>query len=99
MKTLTTTTMKTIAGYRVMDTEPTVGTSLRNSFVWDGDEITDVELPGTCAFSSLAAARKYGRWSRGFWIVALTGEVVQSGDLPGEVIVRDAVIAQIVEII
>lgn len=86
-----------IAGYRVMDTEPVVGSAIRNSFVWDGDEITDVELPGACAFSTLAAARKYGQWSRGFWIVALAGEVVRSGELAGEVIIRDAVIAGIVE--
>lgn len=86
-----------IAGYRVMDTEPVIGTELRHSFVWDGDEITDVALPGTCAFSTLEAARAYGRYSRGFWIVALTGERNGWGDLANEVIIRNAVIAEVVE--
>lgn len=86
-----------IAGYRVMDTEPVIGTELRHSFIWDGDEMTDVALSGTCAFATLESARAYGRYSRGFWIVALAGERKGWGDLAGEVIIRNAVIAEVVE--
>jgi len=85
-----------IIGYRVIEDTPVVGQQLDRSYVWAGDEITSEQLQGTCAFETLAMAREYGRYSRGFWIVGLTGERVMAGELRGEVIVRDAVVAVIV---
>lgn len=74
------------------------GAELSASNVWDGDEPTDVVLPGTCAFATLAQARGYGRWSKGFWIVAITGALARHGDdFAGEILVRDATVSAIVE--
>jgi hypothetical protein len=61
MKTLT-----QIIGYRVVEDTPVVGQMLERSYVWAGDEITSERLQGTCAFETLAMAREYGRWSKGF---------------------------------
>lgn len=90
-------TTSEITGYRVVETLPVIGETLGRSYVWDGDQITDEALPGTCAFSTLAAAREYGRWSRGFWIIGLAGERACWGDLAYEVIIRDAVVVEIIE--
>ena len=86
--------MTTTRAYRLISDdydEPTIGDVLPQSNVWDGDEETDEELPGTCAFATRAAVDEYAQWSHG-WIVEIEGEQVATGDLPYEVIIADAVV-------
>lgn len=89
-----------IVGYRYVDpwsTRPEVGKILgvsRGSD--DAGEPTDDTLAGTCAFETLAYLRKYARYSKGGWVVALGGERISSGsELAGEIIVRDAVVLSV----
>jgi len=72
-----------------MENSPAVGDMLPRSNVWEGDEPTDVELPGTCAWDTLSSAEKYAQYSHEY-IVLIGGVLVQSGDLAGEIIIDDA---------
>tara|TARA_R110000782_G_scaffold250759_1_gene338128 strand:+ start:32 stop:331 length:300 start_codon:yes stop_codon:yes gene_type:complete len=88
---------KTI-GYRFISPdfsgEPQVGDNLENSNVWDGDEPTDYELGGTCAFSTLGECEKYATWSEG-WIVMIGGESEGYGELKGELLIGDALVLSV----
>ena len=54
-----------VVGFRFVDHAVAVGDELSNSFVWDGDDKTDDELPGTCAFEGWTAMATYAQYSRG----------------------------------
>ena len=89
-------------GYRYIDNyyngPVRVGDNLQNSFVWDGDEPTDEELPGTCCFDSLDALKEYAKWSKGCGVlVVVKGEFEQYGDLPNEVLISDAKVVEVIE--
>jgi hypothetical protein len=85
-------------GWRYMDSsfdaEPTVGDILPTSYVWDGDEQTDDQLDGTCAFETREQVENYAQHSKGCgWLVQLGGNSMSWGsDMVGEVIIRDAVV-------
>lgn len=96
MRILTLFHMDTITAYRVVEVKPAVGEKLEASYVWAGDEPTSERLQGTSCWASLAKAREYGRYSKGFWVIAVEGERVMAGELAGEVVVRDAVVTEIV---
>jgi len=70
--------------------EPQVGDILPTSYVWDGDEWTDEQLPGTCCFSSIQAIIEYSQWCETGWIVIVSGDPLKTGELPYEVIIREA---------
>lgn len=78
---------------------PQVGDLLPPSFRWEGKESTDEELEGTCAFETRADIEEYTAHSRGCgWIVTITGGHAGWGELPGEIIVRDATVTEVEEI-
>lgn len=85
------------AGFRLVERKPRVGEQLSESSEWDDNGPTDNWLGGTSAFKTLEQCRKYGKWSRGYWIIIIKGSDVSYGSLPGEVIIKDAVVAKIVE--
>lgn len=74
--------------WRYMPDAPKVGEVLPNSYVWDGDQPTDEELPGTCCWPTRERALRYCDW--GGYLVRVEGELVCYGDEPDEVIVRNA---------
>ena len=85
-----------ITGYRFISRdfshEPKIGDVLENSFVWDGDEITDTELNGTCCFETRAQIEKYAKYSKGNgWIVTVGGDAAGFGDdFVGEILIANA---------
>ena len=86
-----------ITGYRFVnkfdDSQPTVGDVLGNSYTWDGDERTDDELDGTCAFDMLSACQNYAKYSKGCgWIITVGGYDEGRGDLANEILVSDAIV-------
>ena len=83
--------------YRFEEKNVVAGDTLENSRVWDGDQPTDDELPGVCAFETKEQAEKYAQYSHNLGqIVEIEGEKVGTGlDLVGEVIIRDAVVTAI----
>ncbi len=94
-----------MTGYRYIETLdgqtiPAIGDTLPNSYAWDGDEPTDQELPGTCAFATLAAAKKYAKFSAGCGsIVEIEGELSQGEtDIEDEIVLSDARMVRVVEI-
>ena len=79
-------------GYRYSDEPKTTGEKLPPSYAWDGDERTDRQLRGTCAFEALASCQRYAQWSHGY-ILTLDGEQVGTDeDLPGGIILSDPVV-------
>ena len=88
-----------VVGFRFVDHAVHVGQCLDNSFVWDGDEKTDIELSGTCAFESWDAFEKYAQYSRGCGkCVVVTGSHKGRGtDFVGEIYVGDAVVVAVME--
>lgn len=88
-----------IVGFRFVEIAVEVGQFLDNSFVWDGDEKTDTELPGTCAFESWSTFVKYAQYSRGCGkCVVITGRDKGRGtDFVGEIYVGDAVVVAVME--
>lgn len=89
------------SGYRFIDadfgSEPKKGDFLDNSFVWDGDEITETELDGTCAFDSYEKVKDYAKYSTG-WIVRIGGDLAGYGDLSGEILIKSATVLEIEKI-
>jgi len=87
-------------GYRFISRHyaerPQVGDVLDASFVWDGDEMTDEELAGTCCLETLPACKEYARYSTG-WIVQVGGYDEGRGELPGEIIISDATVVQVTD--
>jgi hypothetical protein len=85
--------------YRFEKKKVAVDDTLENSHVWDGDQVTDDELPGVCAFETRMQAEKYAQYSHNIGkIVEIEGERAGSGlDMVGEVIIRDAVVTAIYE--
>ena len=82
-------------GWRYVDGSdaPQVGALLDPSYVWDGDEPTDEELPGTCAWDTRAACETYAQYSHGCgWLVEVSGEYAGSGSEPAEIILTDALV-------
>lgn len=82
-----------VCGFRFCDHEVNVGDELGNSFVWDGDEQTSDELPGTCAFESWSAMVKYAQYSKGIGgkIVLITGDNAGRGtDFADEIYIANA---------
>jgi len=88
--------MENVIAYRVVESKPAIGEKLEASLVWSGDEPTSDRLQGTSCWASLAKAREYGRYSKGYWLIAVEGEHVMAGELAGEVVVRDAVVTEII---
>lgn len=84
-------------GYRYLDASAEVGDELDNSYVWDGDEWTNEELPGTCAFSTIDAVIEYAKYSKGF-IAVLQGAIVEHGELESEIIIEGAEVAVVISI-
>ena len=83
-------------GYRFVsnwdDNEPKVGDSLNASFVWDGEEITKDQLPGTCAFETRDQVEEYAKYSTG-WILKIGGDDAGYGhDMVGEILIANAVV-------
>ena len=74
--------------------EPKVGDILENSNIWDGDEPTNDELNGTCAFSTLEECEEYSKYSKG-WIVKIGGENAGYGDLAGELLIGNAEVLEV----
>lgn len=88
-----------ITGYRLVWDRPTIGDTLANSRAWEDDEPT-YELQGTCAFATLAQCRKYGQYSKGATIIMIEGEDRGNGDdMDGEIIIADAVVTAIIEVL
>jgi hypothetical protein len=82
-----------VCGFRFVDHAVSVGDELGNSFVWDGDEITNEELAGTCAFESWSAMVKYAQYSKGIGghIVLITGDDAGRGtDFADEIYISNA---------
>lgn len=77
--------------------EPKIGDELDRSFVWDGDQITDNELSGTCCFDSREQIEEYAKWSKGNgWIVRVGGENAGSGDdFEGEILIDNAEVLEV----
>ena len=72
---------------------PFVGQELPVSYRWDGDEKTDEELPGTCAWETRDMCEHYSKHSRGTgWIAKVGGNRGGWGEEPGEIIIRAAVV-------
>ncbi len=88
---------KTMKAYRFEEKNVVVGDALENSHVWDGDQPTDDEFPGVCAFETKEQAEKYAQYSHNLGqIVEIVGELAETGlDMIGEVIIRDAVVTAI----
>ena len=88
-----------VVGFRFVDHEVAVGDELQNSYVWDGDEKTEDELPGTCAFESWTSFVKYAQYSRGAGkCVVITGRDKGRGtDFAGEIYVAEAVVVAVME--
>lgn len=90
-----------ITGYRFISrdfsAEPLAGDSLDKSFVWDGDEITNVELHGTCCFETRDQIEKYAKYSKGTgWIVAVGGDMAGRGDdFIGEILIGNAIVTEV----
>ena len=86
-------------GFRFVDHEVAVGAQLDNSFVWDGDEKTDDELPGTCVFESWSAMAKYAQYSKGCGkIVLVSGDHAGRGtDFADEVYISDATVVAVMD--
>jgi hypothetical protein len=87
-------------GYRFCDYEVAVGDELDNSFVWDGDQKTDDELPGVCAFSTWEAIADYAKHSKGIGgkIVLVTGEFAGHGtDFADEIYVKWAEVVAVID--
>lgn len=87
-----------ITGYRFISrdysNEPKVGDLLDRSHIWDGDEITETQLDGTCCFETLAQTENYAKYSKGNgWIVKIGGNYAGRGDdFVGEIIIDSAVV-------
>lgn len=82
-----------VCGFRFCGHVVNVGDELGNSCVWDGDEKTDDELPGTCAFESWSAMVKYAQYSKGIGgkIALITGDNAGRGtDFADEIYVANA---------
>ena len=89
-------------GFRFIDkffgSEPTVGDELENSHVWDGDEPTEDELRGTCAFADWADMEKYAQYSKGAgWIVVIGGTDEGRGDIAGEILIGTAQVLEVIK--
>jgi dissimilatory sulfite reductase (desulfoviridin) alpha/beta subunit len=88
-------------GYRFISrdfsAEPQIGDSLENSFVWDGDEITEDELRGTCCFETRAQVEAYAKYSKGNgWIVMVGGDSAGRGDdFVGEILIAHAEVLEV----
>lgn len=80
-----------IMGWRFVEDELKVGDVLLASRIWDGDQPTDDDLRGTCAFNTRARCEEYARWSAGY-IVCIGGTDNGTGDLAGEIIIEDATV-------
>lgn len=87
-------------GYRFCDYEVAVGDILENSYVWDGDEKTDDELPGTCCFKTWEALESYAKYSKGIGgkIVLIKGDFAGYGqDFADEIHIADAEVVAVIE--
>lgn len=86
-------------GFRFVDHEVAVGDILENSFEWDGDEKTDDELPGTCAFATWKGMEKYAAYSHGAGrVVVIKGRFAGHGnDMADEILVADAEVIAVLE--
>lgn len=88
-----------VVGFRFVDHEVEVGQQLNNSRIWDGDNPTEDELPGTCAFGAWKDFAKYAQYSRGCGkCVVITGTDKGSWhDIAGEIVIGDAVVVAVME--
>lgn len=90
-----------ITGYRFVSRdfspEPKTGQILDRSFIWDGDEITDTELDGTCCFESREQIEEYAKYSKdNGWIILVGGENAGRGDdFVGEILIDDAEVLEV----
>ncbi len=87
-----------ITGYRFIspyyNSTPEIGEILAKSYIWDGDEQTEDELNGTCAFESREMVEKYAKYSKG-WIVRIGGENKGWGELEGELLIGEAEVLEV----
>jgi len=65
--------------------------------VWDGDEITEDELSGTCCFETREQIEEYAKYSNGTgWIVTIGGDDEGRGDdFVGEILISDAEVLEV----
>jgi len=82
---------------RDYNSEPKTGDLLDRSFVWDGDEITEDELRGTCCFETREQIEEYAKWSKGTgWIVMIGGDSAGYGDdFVGEILIDNAEVLEV----
>ena len=92
-----------ITGYRFISSsysaEPQIGQILERSFAWDGDEITEDELNGTCCFETRKQIEKYAQYSKGKgWIVMVGGDFGGYGpDMIGEILIDNAEVLEVIK--
>jgi hypothetical protein len=87
-----------VCGFRFCDHKVSVGQTLDNSYIWDGDEKTDEQLPGVCAFESWSAMAKYAQYSKGIGghIVVVTGDNAGRGtDFADECYIANATVVAV----
>jgi len=80
-------------GWRFSDQQFSIGDELPNSFEWEGDEQTDIELDGTSVFDEIEDLYKYAKYSKG-QIMIVMGVRIGSGQEPGESIMSEATVLQ-----
>lgn len=80
-------------GFRFVTKPVNIGDELDNSYVWDGDQITDDELPGTAAFSSWKAIEEYAKHSKGIGgqvLLISGGDAGRGTDFADEIYIANA---------
>lgn len=88
-----------LVGFRFVSERPEVGSTLDNSQIWDGDTPTDDELNGTSAFSNWEDMEEYSKHSKGKGFMLIIGGENRGSwiDIPGEVIIGEAEVLEVVE--
>ena len=90
-----------ITGYRFIARDyskaPKVGDTLDRSYIWDGAEITETQLDGTCCFETRDQIENYAKYSKGKgWIVEVGGNYAGRGDdFVGEILIDRAIVLSV----
>lgn len=80
-------------GWRFSEEKFEIGDELPNSYEWEGDEQTDIELSGTSIFDSISDLLEYAKYSTGY-VFLVFGTNNGSGQEPGESIMSEATVLQ-----